>query len=86
MEGRKAKHLALKKLSKNTTFQRRWPEIFQHEFVMLIWLPEQVFQLNTYNTMLFTFQPGYLKILDTVTVILKKQTLQKASVLNVVSH
>ena len=36
--------------------------------------------------MLFTFQPGFLKILDTVTVILKKQTLQKASVLFVVTR
>ena len=49
MEGREAKHIALKKLSENTTFQRRWPEIFKHEFVMLIWLPEQGFQLNTYK-------------------------------------
>ena len=43
MEGREAKHIALKKLSENTTFQRQWPEIFKHEFVMLIWLPEQGF-------------------------------------------
>ena len=49
MEGREAKHIALKKLSENTTFQRQWPEIFKHEFVMLIWLPEQGFQLNTYK-------------------------------------
>ena len=49
MEGREAKHIALKKLSENTTSQRQWPEIFKHEFVMLIWLPEQGFQLNTYK-------------------------------------
>lgn len=49
MEGREAKHIALKKLSENTIFQRQWPEIFKHEFVMLIWLPEQGFQLNTYK-------------------------------------
>lgn len=49
MEGREAKHIALKKLSENTTFQRRWPEIFKHEFVMLIWLPEQGFQPNAYK-------------------------------------
>ena len=30
MEGREAKHIALKKLSENTTFQRQWPEIFKH--------------------------------------------------------
>lgn len=49
MEGREAKHIALKKLSENTTFQRRWPEIFKHEFVMLIWLSEQGFEPNTYK-------------------------------------
>ena len=49
MKGREAKHIALKKLSENTTFQRWWPEIFKHEFVMLIWLPEQGFHLNTYK-------------------------------------
>ena len=41
MEGREAKHIFLKKLSENTTYQRRWAEIFKHEFIMLIWLPEQ---------------------------------------------
>ena len=47
MEGREAKHTALKKLSENTTFQQWWPEIFNYEFVMLTWLPEQGVQLNT---------------------------------------
>ena len=41
MEGREAKHIALQKLSANTTYQRRWAEIFRHEFIMLVWLPEQ---------------------------------------------
>ena len=41
MEGREAKHIALQKLSVNTTYQKRWYEIFRHEFIMLIWLPEQ---------------------------------------------
>lgn len=44
MEGREAKHIFLKKLSENTTYQNRWMEIFRHEFVMLIWLPQQGFQ------------------------------------------
>ena len=38
MEGREAKHIALHRLSGNTTY--RWQEIFRHEFIMLIWLPE----------------------------------------------
>ena len=39
MEGREAKHIALQKLSVNTTYQKRWHEIFRHELIMLIWLP-----------------------------------------------
>jgi hypothetical protein len=41
MEDREAKHLALLRLKANTTYQNRWQEIFRHEFIMLIWLPEQ---------------------------------------------
>ena len=41
MEGHEAKHIYLKKLSENTTYQDRWDDIFKHEFIMLIWLPEQ---------------------------------------------
>ena len=44
MEGREAKHIALQRLSVNTTYQQRWQEIFRHEFVMLIWLPEQGYE------------------------------------------
>lgn len=44
MEGREAKHIALQRLSTNTTFQQRWYEIFRHEFIMLIWLPEQLYE------------------------------------------
>ena len=49
MEGREAKHIALKKLSENTFHKRHWYEIFKHEFVMLVWLPEQGFNLSTYK-------------------------------------
>ena len=41
IKGREAKHIALQKLSANTTYQNRWAEIFRHEFIMLLWLPEQ---------------------------------------------
>ena len=44
MEARKAKHIFLKKLSENTTYQNRWLEIFRQEFIMLIWLPQQGYQ------------------------------------------
>ena len=46
MEGREAKHIFLKRLSENTTYHRRWIEIFKHEFIMMIWLPEQGFNLS----------------------------------------
>ena len=41
MEGREAKHIALQKLNVNMTHQHRWAEIFRHEVILLIWLPEQ---------------------------------------------
>ena len=48
MEEREAKHIALQRLSVNTTYQQRWQEIFRHEFVMLIWLPEQGYEPCSY--------------------------------------
>jgi hypothetical protein len=41
MEGREAKHIFLHRLSVNTSYRNRWYEIFKHEFIMLVWLPEQ---------------------------------------------
>ncbi|XP_048580094.1 uncharacterized protein LOC116606566 isoform X1 [Nematostella vectensis] len=49
MEGREAKHIALQRLSHNTTYQSRWQEIFRHEFIMLVWLPEQGHQPCSYT-------------------------------------
>ena len=43
MEGREQKHQAIEKYSKNTTFQNRWPLIFRHEYVQLIYLRENGF-------------------------------------------
>ena len=45
MEGREAKHVFVAKYSKNTNFVCRWEQIFQHEFVSLIWLRERGFNL-----------------------------------------
>ena len=49
MEGREAKHIVLKKLSENSSSKKEWFDIFQHEFVMLIWLPENGFITCQYN-------------------------------------
>jgi hypothetical protein len=46
MEGREAKHIFLKKLNQNTTYQRWWLEIFKHEYIMLVWLPEHGYELS----------------------------------------
>ena len=51
MEGREAKHIALQLLGNNTTYQNRWQEIFRHEFIMLIWLPEHGHELCS-NTLI----------------------------------
>jgi hypothetical protein len=44
MEGREAKHISISRYSKNTNFKARWEQIFQHEYVSLVWLGE-----NGYN-------------------------------------
>ena len=50
MEGGEAKHIALQRLSANTTYQTRWAEIFRHEFIMLVWLPEQHHETCSYTS------------------------------------
>ena len=49
MEGREAKHIALHRLSLNTTYRQRWREVFRHEFIMLIWLPEHGYESSSYS-------------------------------------
>ena len=48
MEGREAKHIAISRYSKNTTYQHRWNQIFLHEYISLIWLREKGY--NTHGT------------------------------------
>ena len=43
------KHIVLKKLSENSSSKNQWFDIFQHEFVMLIWLPENGFTTCQYK-------------------------------------
>ena len=49
MEPREQKHQRLKKYSQNTTPQNRWPMIFRHEFLQLIFLRERGFDEINYN-------------------------------------
>ena len=46
MEGREAKHIAVKRYSQNTNYHGRWIQIFRHEFVHLIWLREKGFEVG----------------------------------------
>jgi len=45
IEGREQKHQKIAKYAENTTFQNRWPQIFRHEYIQLIFLRE-----NGYDT------------------------------------
>ena len=62
MEGREAKHVALQRLSFNTTYQKRWQQVFRHEFIMLIWLPEQGHEPCSYTPSKSVYIP--LRVFD----------------------
>ena len=49
MEGREQKHQQITKYSKNTTYQNRWADIFRHEYMQLICLRENGFDLKKYQ-------------------------------------
>ena len=49
MEGREQKHQSIAKYAKNTTYQNRWPLIFRHEFIQLIYLRENGFDNTRYR-------------------------------------
>ena len=46
MEGREAKHISISKFCQNTLYSARWEQIFQHEYVSLIWLRERGFNVS----------------------------------------
>lgn len=69
MEGHEAKHIFLKRLSENTTYQRRWVEILKHEFIMMVWLPEQGFTVSENKVQMQpTSHRGFSVTQPTVTV------------------
>ena len=57
MEGREAKHVFIAKYSKNTLHQRRWQQIFRHEYVTLIWLRSRGLNLSTTDNNKATYIP-----------------------------
>ena len=46
LEGREAKHVFIAKYSRNTNYQNRWEQIFQHEIVSLVWLRERGYNFS----------------------------------------
>ena len=48
MEGREAKHIAISRYAKNSTYSNRWQLIFRHEYISLIWLRERGYNLSNY--------------------------------------
>ena len=50
MEPREQKHQRLKKYAENTTVSNKWPMIFRHEFLQLIFLREMGYgEVNYYR-------------------------------------
>ena len=60
MEGREQKHQSIEKYSRNSTYQNRWPSIFRHEFVQLVFLRENGFDKKKYNTNSVNYVPVVL--------------------------
>ena len=57
MEGREAKHMAIRRYGQNTNYHARWMQIFQHEFVHLIWLRERDYGGEGISTCKQTYIP-----------------------------
>ena len=57
MEGREQKHQAISKYAHNTTFQNRWPAIFRHEYIHLIYLRKNGFDLVNYRKKHVSYVP-----------------------------
>lgn len=61
MEGREQKHQQIAKYAQNTTFQNRWPLIFRHEFIQLIHLRENGFDVIKYNKKGVKYVPAHIE-------------------------
>ena len=46
MEG---KHISIARYSHNTCFQKRWEQVFRHEYISLLWLGERGYNLNVFH-------------------------------------
>lgn len=46
MEGREAKHMAIRRYCQNTNHLYRWVQVFRYEFIQLIWLRERGYNVE----------------------------------------
>ena len=58
MEGREQKHQKIAKYSENTTYHNRWPLIFRHEFIQLVYLRENGYDTVKYRKRHNTYLPN----------------------------
>ena len=61
MEGREQKHQQISKYSNNTTVQERWSYIFRHEFIQLIYLRDNGFDMFCYRKRHVKYVPAILE-------------------------
>ena len=57
MEGQEQKHQKIAKYAENTTSQLRWPLIFRHEFLQLVYLREHGYDQNIYHKKKLSYLP-----------------------------
>ena len=57
MEGRESKHIAIAKYSTNTAFLHRWEQVFRHEYISLIWLRQQGYNVKVNTTTTSSYIP-----------------------------
>ena len=57
MEACEQKHQRIKRYAKNTTYSNKWPMIFRHEFVQLIFLRENGFDEKNYRRKMKKYLP-----------------------------
>lgn len=57
MEGREAKHISIARYSRNTCYQKRWEQVFRHEYISLLWLRENGYNLNKSSSVAMHYIP-----------------------------
>ena len=80
MEGREQKHQMISKYADNTTAQNRWPMIFRHEFIQLVYLRENGYDNVKYKKKSTKFVIKKTKKTCEICNIVLKETEKKCSI------